>query len=200
MPIIGKVFRVFYTMIHELGHALMAMITSGEIISISLFADTSGNTITKSKGKFEQFLIAIAGYPIAAVLVFVFFYLIHIEKTNMVLFIFAGIALVELVFWIRNIYGILWLVVFVVALLLVYRMEVALYSYAITIFFSSILLIESLISGIQLLYISIKTPKNAGDAGNLKIITYVPAVIWAILFLSITAFFIYLTAKVYFNL
>ena len=99
MPIIGKVFRVFYTMIHELGHALMAMITSGEIISISLFADTSGNTITKSKGKFEQFLIAIAGYPIAAVLVFVFFYLIHIEKTNMVLFIFAGIALVELVFW-----------------------------------------------------------------------------------------------------
>ena len=90
MPIIGKVFRVFYTMIHELGHALMAMITSGEIISISLFADTSGNTITKSKGKFEQFLIAIAGYPIAAVLVFVFFYLIHIEKTNMVLFIFPG--------------------------------------------------------------------------------------------------------------
>jgi len=200
IPIVGKVFKVFYTMIHELGHALMTVLTSGEIISISLFADTSGNTITKSKGKFGQFLIAIAGYPIAAVMAFVFFYLIYKEKTNVVLFIFAGIALVELVFWIRNVYGILWLVAFVVALLLVYRMEVVIYSYAITIFFSSILLIESLISGIQLLYISIKNPSNAGDASNLKKITYVPAVIWAMFFLFVSAFFIYLTAKVYFNL
>ncbi len=198
IPIIGKVVKVFYTMIHELGHAIMTVITSGEIISISLFADTSGNTITKSKSKFGQFLIAIAGYPVAAIMAFVFFYLIHKGKTNVVLFIFASIALVELVFWIRNIYGILWLIAFVILLLLVYRMEVELYSYAITVFFSSVLLIESIISTVQLLFISIKKPLNAGDAANLKIITYIPAFFWAFFFFSISVISIYLWIKLYF--
>ncbi len=198
MPFIGKIFKVFYTMIHELGHALMTVLTSGEIISISLFSDTSGNTITKSKGKLGQFFIAMAGYPIAAIFSFLFFYLIHDEKINMVLFIFAGIALIELTFWIRNMYGILWLVIFAVSLVFVYRMENNIYAYAICTFFSSILLIESLISGFQLFYISIKDPLNAGDAENLKKITLIPAFFWSLLFLSISVFFAYLSFKVYF--
>jgi hypothetical protein len=200
MPIIGKVFRVFYTMIHELGHALLTVLTSGEIISISLFSDTSGNTITKSKGKFGQFLIAMAGYPAAAIMAYMFFYFIHKEEVNIVMFIYAGIALVVLVLWIRNIYGILWLVGFVFLLLFIYRLEIPLYCYAITVFFSSILLIESLISTVQLMYISIKDPSNAGDASNLKKITYIPTTFWALLFLSISVFFTYLTIHLYFNL
>lgn len=198
IPFIGKVFKVFYTMIHELGHALMTLLTSGEIISISLFSDTSGNTITKSKGKLGQFFIAFAGYPIAAMFAFLFFYLIHEEKTNMVLFIFAGIALIELAFWIRNIYGILWLMIFAASLVLVYRLENNIYSYAICTFFSSILLIETLISGIHLFYISIKDPSNAGDAENLKKITLIPAFFWSLLFLAISVFFTYLTFNIYF--
>jgi len=198
IPYLGKICKVFYTMIHEFGHVMMTVITGGEVLSINLFSDTSGNTITRSKNKTSQFLIAIAGYPFAAIMAYVFFYLIHLNKTNVILFIFAGIALVEVVFWIRNLYGIIWITAFVILLAYVYQNEAALYNFIVCVFFSSILLVESIISSILLFFASIKNKSNAGDATNLNKITHVPEFIWALFFLLLNICFSFLTLNMFF--
>src|SRR6056297_3111471 len=48
IPFIGRYFQVFNTLIHEDGHAIMALLSRGQIKRIELFADTSGTTITKA--------------------------------------------------------------------------------------------------------------------------------------------------------
>ncbi|HPT04353.1 MAG TPA: M50 family metallopeptidase, partial [Bacteroidales bacterium] len=65
-PVIGKYFRVVNTMIHESGHALMTLFTSGSILKVELFSSTEGDTVTKSSSRFCQMLIALAGYPFSS--------------------------------------------------------------------------------------------------------------------------------------
>jgi hypothetical protein len=199
IPFLGKIVKVFYTMVHELGHAMMTVITRGEIISMNFFTDTSGNTITKSKGKFGQFLIAISGYPFASAMAFITLYLIHINKINIVIFIYACMALTELIFWIRNLYGILWLVGFLLLLLFVYRMENGVYNYVVTLFLSTILLSESIVSGFLQLVHSKKHPSGTGDAGNLKMITNIAASFWALLFLVFASVLAYFCIIIFIN-
>ena len=49
LPFVGKFFRITNTLIHESGHAIMALLTSGNVVSIDLMSDTSGTATTKSK-------------------------------------------------------------------------------------------------------------------------------------------------------
>ena len=66
IPVVGKFFNIINTALHELGHALMALLTGGEVRKIELFNDTSGTTTTVSKNKFASVLVSLAGYPFAA--------------------------------------------------------------------------------------------------------------------------------------
>ena len=51
--------RLFVTFIHETGHAVAALITFGEVLSITVDPDTSG--LTWSRGGFRPLVIS-AGY------------------------------------------------------------------------------------------------------------------------------------------
>jgi len=50
-------------LIHESGHALFALLSSGEVYEVELFSDRSGTATTKTNGKFSRFLVALMGYP-----------------------------------------------------------------------------------------------------------------------------------------
>lgn len=198
IPLIGKYVRVVNTLVHESGHTLFALLFNGEVLSVELFSDTSGTAVTKSKGKFSQFVVALSGYPFASLVAYLMFWLICGEKYLTVMYVLASFALINLLMFVKNSYGIYWLISFTALIFMAnfYGNEIVYFSVAT--FLSGILLFESFYSSIQLLNISFKNPKKAGDATNLAKITSVPALIWSLLFVAQSAFFIYKTVLLFF--
>ncbi|HNX43127.1 MAG TPA: M50 family metallopeptidase [Bacteroidales bacterium] len=198
IPVIGKYFRIVNTMIHEAGHAFITLIVSGQVISINLFADTSGSITTKSKSRFSQFLIAFAGYPVSAIAGYMLMYLIQNQEAIYILFVMLSIVMILMILSIRNTYGFCWAGSFALLniLLIYFDNQTAIYIAAA--FFSLIVLTDSLISSLILLAITYNNKKKAGDATNLHKITGIPAMVWAFIFVAISAFMVFLSVKHYF--
>ena len=47
VPVVGKWFNVINTIVHETGHALMALLMEGKVHKIEIFQDSSGATTTQ---------------------------------------------------------------------------------------------------------------------------------------------------------
>jgi hypothetical protein len=198
IPLLGKYFRSVNTLVHEAGHAFATLLLSGEVIAVNLFADTSGTTVTKAKGKFPQALIALAGYPVSALSGWLCLYLLYKGHNLYVLFILTSIALIIMILSLRNAYGLFWAGTFVLLnLLLIYFNNRPLIQVFAT-FYSVIIFTDAIISSLVLLVLSIRQPKKAGDASNLQKITKIPAAIWAILLLVFTLFISWLSVVHYF--
>ncbi|NVO18262.1 MAG: M50 family metallopeptidase [Bacteroidetes bacterium] len=198
IPVIGKYFRSVNTLIHEGGHAFMTLLVSGEVIAVNLFADTSGNTITKAKSKFFQVLISLAGYPVSAACGLLFLFLLSKGYNILILFVLVSLTLLLMVLSIRNAYGLFWSGTFTIINLLLIYFNQSNWVYLAAAFFSLIVVVDSVLSSVILFVISIKTPKKAGDASNLEKFTKIPAVIWSILLLAFSGYIAYLGMKHYF--
>jgi hypothetical protein len=110
---------------------------------------------------------------------------------NYIFYVIISLLLINLILWVRNTFGIIWLIVMGV-------ITAAFYMYANSkvqsyygVFCASILLFQSIHSAFTLLIISVKSANKAGDAKNLSTFTYIPAVIWALLFFSFALFVAY---------
>ena len=106
IPYIGKFFRLIDTLVHESAHALMALVFSGSVDRIDLFANTEGQAITRSKGNFAWIMISLAGYIGSSVVSFGLFFLLSRGLFNAALYFFIVLCLVNLILWVRNGYGI----------------------------------------------------------------------------------------------
>jgi hypothetical protein len=198
IPVLGKYFRSVNTLVHEAGHAFTTLILSGEVISVNLFADTSGTTVTKAKGKFPQAVIALAGYPVSALTGWLLLFLLHKGLTLYILFILTSIALIITILSLRNAYGLFWAGTFIVLnLLLIYYNNRGLILVFST-FYAIIIFTDAVISSVVLFVLSIRQPRKAGDASNLQKITKIPAVAWSILLLVFTLFISWLSVTHYF--
>lgn len=186
IPVLGKYFRSVNTLVHEAGHAFTTLLLSGEVIAVNLFADTSGTTVTKAKNKFSQALIAIAGYPVSALMAWLLLFFLHKGNYIHILFILTSIALIIMILSLRNMYGLFWAGTFIVMnlLLIYFNSQATIYIFAA--FYTLIIFTDAIFSSIVLFVISIKQPKKAGDAANLQKITKIPAVFWAIVLLAFT--------------
>ena len=60
--ILSYPFRIFVTFIHEGGHALAALVTGNSVQSLSVAMNGSGETYTTQGGMFSQMLVSSAGY------------------------------------------------------------------------------------------------------------------------------------------
>jgi len=197
-PLIGKYFRSVNTLVHEAGHAFMTLALSGEVISVNLFADTSGTTVTKAKNKLSQVLIALAGYPFSVLTAWLFLFFLEKGQPLNILFILTSIALIIMVLSLRNTYGLFWAGTFVVFNLLIIYFDNKLIIYIAAAFYSLTILSDAVISSLVLLVLSIKQAKKSGDAANLQKITKIPAAIWAILILAFTLIIVWITVRNYF--
>jgi len=191
IPFIGKYFKVVNTLIHESGHSLMTLFTNGQVIKVELFADTSGTTITKSKSKFGQFMIAFAGYPFASLMGYLFVFLIFNGYFSAILITIGIIAIVNLIFFVRNAHGIFWTLSFTALIFLNFRYG----SLVTTVIFATVVcaitLFESIWSSLVITIMSIRKSKSAGDATNLSKLTHIPALVWALFFLALASFVAY---------
>lgn len=186
IPVVGRYFQVFNTLIHEDGHALMALLTRGSARRIELFADTSGTTTTSSRYKLSHFLTSLAGYPATAGAALLLFFLLNHQNEFTLLLAVSVILALNLLLFVRNTYGIIWLLTFGGLLYLLFYLEnVMAMRIAIT-FFAGVLFWGSIISPAYLVGLSWQTPKKAGDASNLNKLTGIPSLVWSLLFLAVS--------------
>lgn len=182
LPVIGKYFRSVYTMYHENGHSTMALLMGGKIHRIDLFANTEGVATTSSRFWLARVLTSFAGYPFASFVAFLFFYFLLQEQYQVLFYGLAITAALNLLLWVRNLYGIIWLVSLIGLLAgLHYLGDEQIIEYSL-LFIGSILLSESIAAAMGILVLSIKQPLDAGDASSLRKSTWVSARIWGLVF------------------
>jgi hypothetical protein len=193
MPLIGRYFRTVNTLLHESGHAIAAILTSGEVMNIELSSDTSGSAYTRSGSKFKAMFVSFAGYPAAALFSGILIAFAVSGKPISVFFILLSISLLNLALFVRNFYGIVWLLTFSGLVLLIYWLENDKLNYVFSLSVSLISLSESLVSTVIILYLSLIHPRKAGDATNLAKTSKIPAAIWGILISMLVGIILYYT-------
>ena len=194
IPILDKVLRTFHTLLHESGHAFASFLTSGKIRRIELHPNMSGITATESNNKFKQFLVSISGYPFASAFAYFSFFLIFNNKLIILHLILLCVIVWQVIFNIRNFYGIIWALT--VATLMVFELiKMSELLWASGVIISSIVLFESLFMSGTIMVLSFQNSQNAGDASNLYKITKIHSAFWGIFFFLQAVFFVYLTIK-----
>lgn len=197
IPFVGKFFNVINTLVHELGHALMALLLEGKVVHIQIFKDTSGVTVTKSRSGVAAFFVSIAGYPFAAATGLLCAWLLSIGYGKWIVIGLSLLFLFVMVLWIRNVYGVIWVIVFCLLNgVLVFYLKKPVYIEIAAWFYTLMIIIESVWSSLVLLYLSIFQPDQSGDAANLRNATYIPAFVWALLFVAFSGWMAYCSASV----
>ncbi|QOY35375.1 M50 family metallopeptidase [Anaerobacillus isosaccharinicus] len=182
IPRLNLYFAALNTMFHEMGHAIVCLLFKGRVVKISLFPNTEGQIITASGSWISRVLISYAGYTFSPLVAYGCFYLIGEGMHLNLLYGFIGVSVMNLVLWVRNLYGLFWLTSFIgLCLLFVYIGH----SGAIEIFvqfLAALLLVESIRSAFIICLLSFRDKRQAGDATSLAKSTFIPAFFWGTLF------------------
>jgi hypothetical protein len=192
IPIVGDYFRIINTVIHESGHAFIALF-GGNVESISLYMNADGVTHGTQTIWMIDFITCAAGYTIASFTAYVSFWLIKKKKHILFIDILLGIIVVNFILWVRNPYGLFWLASFGILFLtlLIKGSKKAVHNLVLLI--ASVLLVESVSTAYDIFIISMIQPHAAGDATNLSQLTvFIPAQGWGIFFFAQAVFFIVL--------
>ncbi len=200
LPKIGRIFKGFNTLIHETGHAFMTLIFSGEVVAVELFYTGEGVAVTKSKSWFTKFFVSIAGYPFSSIVSFVFAYLIYINKFDIILYAIISVAVLNILFWVRNPYGLVWLIVLIATLFSFFYFNLNQAKYYAALCITAFIFIDAWVSAWHILYLSIKEPKKAGDAKNLQSFALLPAFFWGLFFWVQASYFMLLSVHLYYPL
>lgn len=195
VPFIGNYFRMINTLIHESGHALIALI-GGEVHQISLFMNTEGVTYTSHSSWISGFFTGAAGYVASSLMAFLSFWLISKRKYKALVGILIGLLLLNIVFWVRNFYGVFWLLTFSAGfLLLLFKGSQQLIQHCLLLI-ASILLVESISSAFTIQMLSFLQPHAAGDATGLARSTIlIPTQVWGILLFAQSLLFLWFGFK-----
>lgn len=175
-------FRNLDTMIHEFGHAVATLALSGKVMYIELFADHSGVTYSAVTSNWSLFPIALAGYTSASLFALFLFRSYAGERQRLGLQIITLIAAISLVLFVRNEFGMMWLIGFIVlnVLMLAFAPRWMRNFYYLLLAFLT--LEESVFGPLSLIVYALHNPAQAGDATNLARLSGIPSLFWAIVF------------------
>lgn len=191
-------FRNLNTMIHEFGHAVVTLLLSGRVLRIDLNPDHSGVTYSMfpSSSLWGMISVSLAGYILAALMSVLLFYLYYKRQAKAGLWLITAIAVVNVVFFVHQGFGFQWLLGLIVlnaAVLFIGSRRgnggfgaVMLKGYYLLIAF--LILEESALSPLVLVFYSVTEPSAAGDAANLAELTGVPALVWSLLFTLVSVY------------
>ena len=182
IPILRVYVRLINTMIHEVCHIIVATITGGKGHKITLHRDTSGLALTSSSSWFSRVFTAYAGYTGSSLVAFLLFYLLQEGYYTVVLLVLMSVLIIATLLWVRNGFGSLWAASFLLLIWLLIDKQFDQITIHLSYLLSAVLLVESVSSALQVMLISFKQPKDAGDATALQKFTFIPALIWGILF------------------
>jgi hypothetical protein len=176
-------FRYLDTTIHEFGHALVTLLLSGKVMYIELYADHSGVTKSLMTRSWSIIPVALAGYMAASLFAWLLFALNARDLHRRGLLFVTLMAMLSLVLFVRNGYGMVWLAGFIALNLVVMLWggrTLTRWYYLLVAFLT---LEESVFGPFSLLMLAMERPGRAGDASLLAQETVVPALVWAALFM-----------------
>ncbi|MGO4889274.1 M50 family metallopeptidase [Anaerobacillus sp. MEB173] len=182
VPVIRRIACTVNTLIHESGHAIAAILTSGKVYSVSLFVNSEGVAETGTRSWFSRLIVSYAGYTTSSLAAFVCFFFIYKDQPHVIFYGLLGLAILNLLLWVRNTYGILWLLTFISFSIYITYNDFSSLQLSFTLLLASIILIHSISSAFTVFYLSIFQSTQAGDATNLAKLTFLPAVLWGLLF------------------
>lgn len=175
-------FRYLDTMIHEFGHAAVTLLLSGKVMYIELYADHSGVTRSMLTRPWSRIPVGLAGYMSASLFAWLLFALHARGLQKRGLAAITALAAISLALFVRNGYGMMWLVGFIalnVAVLVWGNGTLIKWYYLVMAFLT---LEESVYGPFSLLLLAINRPGRAGDATLLDQATVLPAPFWAVWF------------------
>ncbi len=178
--------RNVVTIVHEAGHALVALLAGRRLQGIRLHSDTSGVTVSRGRASGPgMVLTTLAGYPAPALLGLAFSGLVSAGRLSVVLGIAAALLLGVLVM-VRNAYGVLSVVLSALVLgavaLVAGPGPQAAFVYVMTWF----LLFGAVRPVFELQAKRRRGAARDSDADQLARLTGVPAVIWLLVLLVLT--------------
>ncbi|WMT43487.1 M50 family metallopeptidase [Paenibacillus sp. D2_2] len=189
-------FRILDTMFHELGHAILTLIMSGRVLRIELNPDQSGVTYSILQQGWSQIIVSLAGYITASLCSIAMFFVYYKQRQAAGLIVISALALITIVLFVHSGYGLWWLLIFILLNVLIYFIGERVRNFYFLLL-AFLCLEESVVSPIYLLALSIINPSQAGDATNLADITFLPAVVWSLLFVLIACICARLALQLY---
>ncbi|MFJ1455707.1 M50 family metallopeptidase [Nocardia wallacei] len=179
-PPVWRVLRTVVTIAHEVGHAVVAVLTGRTLRGIRLHSDTSGVTVSRGKPYgLGMVLTTLAGYPAPSVVGLGCAALLGMGRLTLMLWLVVA-ALVVLLLVIRNLFGFLAVVVTGAVTLAVswYGTVVwqGVFGYAVAWF----LLIGGLRAVVELQRVRVRG--DGSDADQLAHLTKLPSLLWVLVF------------------
>jgi Peptidase M50B-like len=182
LPMFRVYFSLCNTLIEKIIHVLAIVVTrEGKSNKIKLYKNGSGETTSIVHSKIQKVMIVYIGYTGTLLLSMGLFYLLSYNKFHFIIYFFIGLLMISTLLWIRNLFGVLWALSFVVllALPLYFRNELAIMH--ISIFLSSLILIQAIINAIQVIGQSFKAREKSGALAKTA---RIPAIICGIALLG----------------
>lgn len=195
IPYIGIFLQAANTMLHESGHALAGILTKSTVYDIQLFASTEGITRVAFHSWWSGVITGLAGYWFASVTVWLLAWMWSKNRDKGVLYFLILLSALNLLFWVRNPYGVAWVTLFLLLLFILSRLLSAPLRRSSTFVILLIILIDSIRSALTVFLIAVLRPHAAGDATLLAEWTTVPAPIWGALFFGQALFFGWMAAR-----
>ncbi len=189
-------FKLFVTFVHEGGHALATLATFGEVQEIKIFSDTSG--LTYSRGGFS-IIIASAGYLASTIFgAILLLFGRHAKYAKGVIFVVAFLMLSLTFLFMKGFFG--WIVGLIIVAVLGVTAFFA--SARVAHFFLNFLAVQCCLNALydlRVLFELSATTREASDAMNMQRLTLIPAVVWASLWLLLSAGVLWIALKQYFK-
>ncbi|MBU0489258.1 MAG: M50 family metallopeptidase [Bacteroidetes bacterium] len=196
---VARYFKVVNTLFHETGHAVFTLLSSGTIHKIELSKDSSGITMSGNLRKVGKVITALAGYPFASGFAVLLFYFVSTNRIFEAGIVITAITVINLLFWVRNTFGIVWLILFAGIQWALYYLNLPLVSFFYIALAAFLLLFESLAKAWTQFRLSVTQSSQSGDAYLLQKLLVLPAFFWAMVFLMIALLCLYLSLCFFFS-
>ena len=186
----SKAVKYLTTLFHEVGHAVVALILGGHIQRIRIEADGSGATGTahaiRLRYKLVRIIELLAGYsfPVNVGTALIMFSWIGVEP--LYLLIFTGLVALFALIFIRNLFGLLVIVIYaslIGASFLLQGIIPISYPMAVIGFLLFFVGIKDIKNVTSMNLQKMRNPENKNDFQLLKDETFIPALVWNILFI-----------------
>lgn len=185
LPLVSIPFNWLESYFHEISHGLAAIFTGGKVLRIQLFANGAGLCTTQGG---INFIISFFGYAGATLWGWGIYKLASAHQRVAQFFsIFLLVLLVSsMLFWGKDILTWFILAVLAVIFLLTFKLQKINYLQRMMQLFGLLILLNSLSSPTFLL-----DGRNLGDGAALASMTFIPEIIWVVIWFSLALLALY---------
>jgi len=185
LPLVSIPFNWLESYFHEVSHGIAAIVTGGHIVRIQLFANGAGLCTTQGG---ISFVISFAGYAGATLWGWGIYKVASSHQRVAQIFSILILALLisSIIFWGRDPLTWFILVVLAVIFLLTIKLQKINYLQRLMQLFGLLILLNSLSSPSYLL-----DGRHLGDGAALASMTFIPEIIWVVIWFSIALLALY---------